>query len=75
MEITGTYDGLPDVVGRVYGAILEEVTIEPRSKDILVKIGKRSLGKMWRWELSPCSMISGLSLILVNPVKQARDAL
>lgn len=68
-EKTRTYDGVPDLVGKVCAGILE-VMFELRSKDILVKIGKRSLGKTWRWEQSPFSMVSELNLILVNPINR-----
>lgn len=69
-ENTETYDGVSDLVGKVCGGILEEILFELRSKDILVKIGKRSFGKTWKWEQFPFSMISGLSLIMVNPVNR-----
>lgn len=61
-----------DLLGKVCGGILEEIMFELRPKDILVKIGKRSFGKMWKWEQSPFSMISGLSLILVNSVNRSQ---
>lgn len=67
-----TYDGVSDLLGKVCRGILEEIMFELRSKDILVKIGKRSFGKMWKWEQSPFSMISGLSLILVNSVNRSQ---
>lgn len=54
----------------VCGGMLEEAMSEPRSKDILVKIGKRSLGNTQRCKQSPFSMMSAVSLILVNPVNR-----
>lgn len=66
-ENTATYDGVPDLVRKVSGGILQEVVFELRAKEIPVTIGKRFLGRMWRGEHSPFGMISGLSRILVNP--------
>lgn len=71
-ENTETYDGVSDFIGKLCGGILGEIMFELRSKDILMKIGNRSFGKTWKWEQSPFSMISGLSLILVNLVNRYR---
>lgn len=35
-----------------------------------MRVGKRFLSKMWRWEHCPYKMISGLSLISVSPVNR-----
>lgn len=61
---------MSDPVGKLCEGILEETTFKLRSREILVKIGKRFLAKMWRWEQCPYRMISGLSLILVNPINR-----
>lgn len=60
---------VPGLGRRVCGGILGEITFEIRAEEILVKIG-RFLGRTWRRENPPFRMISGLSLILANPVNR-----